>query len=745
MKTRLLLSIILLSFFATSEAQLQPTPVNITNNLKDPKPEHFIYSRYGKAGSCGEDTLYYPYYKSTGFYAIALNASTSGSGFAQYYPAPQAVKVSGFTFFAFQSGAGSPVTLTANLYLATGDSLPLGSPVRTTTIVVDTTFGQGLLATMRKQVNFPNPPTLSVPYVITLETSSSTNVSVICNSYIAGDGDAEYLSGVALQGSWRRSNTINVGTYPFNADFIMMPTVSYALTADFFFTGCNEGNTTFNFTNTSSDILENRFYNRYAFYGIPQYGYRWDFGDTTLLYYQKNATHLYKNRMAYTVTLRDTMYGWTIGCVDYAGKTVPYTPLPPGLTTDGPVCSGDSLHIYADTVPGLTYKWTGPDNFSSTHQNLSFYNADTAMNGEYTLQVSYMNCASKDTAIELEVWQTPQKPVATNDGPKCVGDSVVFTAQSPSPGITYRWSGPNAFMDSSDGFVFYALDTNDVGTYYVFAHDQHCISDTDSTVLYTYPPPQIPTLQFLSNDSICIGDTIRFEGLSVTGALFDWLGPESFQSSDARLEIPASDTLQSGWYSSRVVIGSCVSNRDSIHLTVLRTPVTSPILGMDTSTEFLTKTYQSPKDYRDGLVWTCLGGTILSMDSVSGDVTVKWGPEGIGKLVVSSFSPDGCYGFSERINVEILPTPLPPDNTSIRSISSGLVKVYPNPAKDYIILEYPEELNFSSYELFNALGQSIAKGTMDNKIDLTALHAGTYHLIVQGTSGIESLRIQVLP
>ena len=739
---------VLISFFST--AQISHTAKTIVNDIVVSKPTYFPLQSYGKGASCGVDTLYYPYYKTTGFYAVALNNASSASAFGQWFPSPQApVTISGFDFFAWQStGTGASVTITCNIYLSSADSLPFATPARSVTIQVDSTFGGGLLSALRKHAKFANPITISTPYVVTLETSSSTNVSVICNNYNAADGRSEWLSCGKLANTWRRAYGINVGGTAFNADFILMPTVAYDLTADFFFSGCNQGNTPFTFTNTSSAVMQNRFYNRYAFYNIAQFGMMWDYGDTTGLYYSIDGNHIYNKRLPYLVTLKDTMYGWTTGCVDIRAKTVPYTPLPPALGNDGPHCSGDSAHLFSDTLPGLVYTWIGPGGFSSTTQNNFIPVSDTSMSGKYTLNVKYQNCVSKDTSTTLVINQTPEPPAAVNDGPKCVGDSVSFSAFSPSPNITYHWTGPNGFSDSTIGFRFYGLDTMDVGTYYVFVEDGKCVSGIDSTELYTYPPPQVPGLQSLVGDSVCQGDTVYFEGQSVVGAVFDWTGPNGFQSDTSSPYFVAHDTLQSGFYRSRVLIGSCISDPDSFYFEVLRNPVTSTIAGYDTSTTGLTKTYSSPRDYRDGHVWTCLGGTILSMDSVTGTIQVQWGPEGTGKVTVTTYTQDGCTGEQESMDVEILAVPL--DTTShtvILGPENEQVRVYPNPSKGLLNVELPAETGTYTYTIFSIEGRILRAGSSEGKttFNVDTLAPGMYLLQVETKLGSYVSRVQILP
>ena len=95
--------LLLLSMSLLKAQNLQTSTVNIINNLSHPSMSYNHTSRLGKTGSCGVDTLYYTYNKTTAFNAISLNASTSGNAFAQWYPAPNAITVAGFDFFAWQS------------------------------------------------------------------------------------------------------------------------------------------------------------------------------------------------------------------------------------------------------------------------------------------------------------------------------------------------------------------------------------------------------------------------------------------------------------------------------------------------------------------------------------------------------------------------------------------------------------------------------------------------------------------
>ena len=63
--------------------------------------------------------------------------------------------------------------------------------------------------------------------------------------------------------------------------------------------------------------------------------------------------------------------------------------LTPYLTTNSPICVGDDLKIFADSVPDANYSWIGPDGFSSTQVNVVINNAQETNSGTYTLYSSY--------------------------------------------------------------------------------------------------------------------------------------------------------------------------------------------------------------------------------------------------------------------------------------------------------------------------------------------------------------------
>jgi uncharacterized repeat protein (TIGR01451 family) len=330
--------------------------------------------------SCTADTIEYPFFKTTGLRALSINNSTSASAASQYYDTPQPLTISGFEFYAWSTSAPTSNTIvpvTCEVYLAGPDSIPTGIPLASIVVQVDTVFGGGSLAVIRKTATFNTPIVVTAPYVVVLTNNSSNNIAVVCNDYAAlpADGGNEWLSSVVLANNWIRSYDIIVGGNFFDADWLIHPFVSYDLDADFTFleTGLNV-----DFMNAVPPVINNRMYNQAAAQGNTDLSHEWDFGDMSMLVNEESPSHLYGAQGPYNVTLTETVFGWRRNCVDielmqvlvnesdisvlktddldetYSGTTSTYTII---VTNNGP--EDDPAVLVTDVMPmGLIAEYT---------------------------------------------------------------------------------------------------------------------------------------------------------------------------------------------------------------------------------------------------------------------------------------------------------------------------------------------------------------------------------------------------
>src|SRR5262249_24898681 len=61
--------------------------------------------------------------------------------------------------------------------------------------------------------------------------------------------------------------------------------------------------------------------------------------------------------------------------------TVNPIPSSPTISSNSPLCAGQTLNLTSSSVPGAIYSWTGPNNFTSSAQSPTVSNVTTAAGG----------------------------------------------------------------------------------------------------------------------------------------------------------------------------------------------------------------------------------------------------------------------------------------------------------------------------------------------------------------------------
>jgi hypothetical protein len=569
-------------FVAQAQFQLTQTSRPIFNDLNR-QLTHWGSGTSGnlsKTTTCSYDTINYTFSKATSLQGLAMNTS-SGSGFSQWYPSANPITISGFEFYAWQSAStNAVVNITCRIFNASPtDSLPIGAALATVVVPVDSTFGTGALTTLRKLAVFPNPVTImgNSGYVITVETSSATNVSLVANNWTASppNGRSEWLSSVRFGSGWVRSYNVNVGGNPLNADFLMQPFVSFDIKADFEPSSiCNPGGGhTINFTNTSSAHMFERFYNVRMFQNIPQLSFMWNYGDHGGFFYAVNGVRTYNQRITYTVTKTDTLIGWTRGCSDVKQVIIDAAPLPTNAFSNGPVCNGGTLQLNCDSVAGVSgYIWTGPNGFSSTLRNPSITNFAAINQGVYNVRTLAGQCTSAVATTVVDIISTP---VATNNGALCEGQQLMLNVTNIA-GATYTWTGPNGFSSSNINPTRTNITLADAGQYNVNVSVPGCgsLGNFTTDVIVN----AVPTAPIASNNGpLCAGENLELNATNITGATFAWNGPNGFISNQQNPTRLGVNTSAAGTYSVTATINGCTSAAINTTVVVNNIPVTPTI------------------------------------------------------------------------------------------------------------------------------------------------------------------------
>ncbi len=132
---------------------------------------------------------------------------------------------------------------------------------------------------------------------------------------------------------------------------------------------------------------------------IPGYTYEWyDSSFSNLLGTAINISGLCDGEYHVIVSS-------SIDCVDTADVTVIGSgAIPVAIpSADNPVCDGDTIFLFANSVNGANYNWTGPNGFSSTQQNPEILNATFSNQGNYTLIIESGSCFSSAEDIFVDI------------------------------------------------------------------------------------------------------------------------------------------------------------------------------------------------------------------------------------------------------------------------------------------------------------------------------------------------------
>ncbi|RYE23156.1 MAG: PKD domain-containing protein [Sphingobacteriales bacterium] len=164
--------------------------------------------------------------------------------------------------------------------------------------------------------------------------------------------------------------------------------------------------------------------------------------------------------------------------------------------TPAVVCSGSGFQLDATPYPGATYTWTGPVGSgvnTNTSSSASFASASAVTHdGMYTVTATLPDGCVYTATYLMHVQTTPSKPTVTFKSPICPYDDEVMAANTlGASGITFFWSGPNAYSFNSAATnvaVVEDIPPAGEGIYSVYAVSaQGCKSETATFFIDVHP------------------------------------------------------------------------------------------------------------------------------------------------------------------------------------------------------------------------------------------------------------------
>lgn len=412
---------------------------------------------------------------------------------------------------------------------------------------------------------------------------------------------------------------------------------------------------------------------------------------------------------------------------------VKVNPLPatPVISSNAPLCEGDTLVLKASTLPGVSYVWTGPNQYQSTVQSPNIPSVTEADHqGTYTLHVidNTTGCVSVDTSLFVEIHPLPQTPSISSNSPVCAGDDLVLNASEIFGATSYIWVLPNDSIvtTSVPTLTIPMVNAANSGNYGVSVVVNGCNSGIASTKVTVIGLGSVPVVN--SNSPVCEGSDLILMTDAISGAIYQWSGPDSF-SSNVQNPIIEGVTIQNmGTYELRVTVNGCeTSAPGTTFVEVVPGPVIAGISSNSPVCQGENVEIEAPFIPNATYIWYNMDGdSVGESESIVIRNAVQALHQGTYTLVVTD-TLTGCSATAEtRIFVD--------GGTGLVILADNNGPTCAGEDVQLTVNVTPQQPN-ATYEWYGPAGSLIS--TEQNPI-LTAVDtsdAGVYSVLVNGNSG----------
>ena len=244
--------------------------------------------------------------------------------------------------------------------------------------------------------------------------------------------------------------------------------------------------------------------------------------------------------------------------------TVNTVPTVSAITGSSSVCAGSSITLTANT--NGTGAWSSVSPFTATVGAASGIVTAGNFAGGTTIKYVVSNTFGCKDSVSKVITVNANPVVAAISGTTstCVGTSLNLS-NTTSGGVWTLSNNSIASIDNNTGVVLSLAEGRDTVSYTVTS-GAGCVTKVDSFFnVYT-----VPSITYITPDTaINAGDTIHLTAISnVSGAIFSWLGPNSFVSGIQSPNIANAGLVNGGKYFVTANNNGCVSKVDSSIITI---------------------------------------------------------------------------------------------------------------------------------------------------------------------------------
>ena len=303
--------------------------------------------------------------------------------------------------------------------------------------------------------------------------------------------------------------------------------------------------------------------------------YFWDLGDG-FTSNSKDTSHIYLNPGIFQIKLKVV---FTNSCTDSVIKKISVIPNPikPVLSSNSPLCAGDTLVIQTDNVNGSKYEWIGPNGFHSLLNIVFKINSVLSDSGEYKSIRMKDGCYSDTSKIIIKIRSNPDsinlKTVVPSE--LCEGDSLILDAKSIKSTI-FHWTGPAGLSIYNNKVIKYPVRLKDSGVYTLVVNIDGCTSKPNNFKINIKMKP----VGIADNDGpVCEGKNVHLMANYYKGAFYEWQSSTGHFSDSQNVAIFNSILSDSGFYYLVILLNGCKSEITQTRVVVNRIPASPSVSG----------------------------------------------------------------------------------------------------------------------------------------------------------------------
>jgi hypothetical protein len=401
------------------------------------------------------------------------------------------------------------------------------------------------------------------------------------------------------------------------------------------------------------------------------------------------------------------------------------------LSSNAPICEGQTLLLSATAIAGASYRWRNNSGFETIVPNPAIPNANANLHsGVYRLEVTAPGCPTQ--LSELTVWVQPRpNPTISGNNFLCQGSALELSATA-YPDANYLWKLPDgqSLTTPTPILTMPNITPEKAGVYTLEVSVPFCPPVQRFITVNITPRPFI---DLRSNSPVCNGFALILSTPDVLNATYSWRGPKGYFAQTGNSSQTVIDNAQeslSGRYFVFVNTPGCPTFSDSLDVTVLP-PVAMPAL---TATNLVCEgqILSASASFNPELEYAWAGPANFQSSLPAWSIpSANLNQAGIYTLTVRSRR--GCGSLTDSITIAVRRRPLArPEFFSPTCENKGRITFTPiNYAQATYFLEGPNTSLSNTNGIFNDLAPGIYTATIN-----TGVCSATQNLTLTGAAVI---------